>query len=97
MSQTGRAVPWESHRGKYDLLRPEMRKQRCCAHPGINIGRGVGLKTDGQVEVHEENGRIIIGKVRPKPVTLEWLLEGVTEENRHPETDWGAPVGKEFW
>ena len=28
---------------------------------------------------------------------LEELLEGITEENRHPETDWGPPVGEEIW
>lgn len=29
------------------------------------------------------------------PPTLEGLLAGITEENVHPETDSGAPVGKE--
>ena len=28
--------------------------------------------------------------------TLAELLEGVTEDNLHPETDWGRPVGKEI-
>jgi len=28
---------------------------------------------------------------------LEELLEQVTDENRHPEVDTGAPVGKEKW
>jgi len=30
-------------------------------------------------------------------LTLEKLLEGITEENRHPETDWGPDVGNERW
>ncbi len=33
--------------------------------------------------------------VRKRKYTLAQLLEGVTEENRHPEVDWGRPVGKE--
>jgi antitoxin component of MazEF toxin-antitoxin module len=33
--------------------------------------------------------------VRKRKYTLTQLLESVTEENKHPEVDWGAPVGKE--
>lgn len=55
-----------------------------------------GLKTDDPIEVHEENGRIVIERARPEPVTLEWLLEGVTPANLHEEVDFGPPVGKEF-
>ena len=34
----------------------------------------------------------------PDPVyTLDELLAGVTEENRHGETDMGPRVGKEVW
>lgn len=28
---------------------------------------------------------------------LDDLVAGITDENRHGETDWGAPVGKEEW
>ena len=28
--------------------------------------------------------------------TLEELVAGITDDNRHDETDWGEPVGKEF-
>lgn len=56
-----------------------------------------GLKPDDQVDVREENGRIVIEKAQPEPVTLEWLLEGITPDNVHGETDWGPPVGKEMW
>jgi antitoxin MazE len=55
-----------------------------------------GLKPDDPIDIREENGRIVIEKVKPEPVTLEWLLEGITEENRHEEIDFGRPVGKEF-
>ena len=56
-----------------------------------------GLKPDDPVDVREEDGRIVIEKVRLCPVTLEWLLEGITPENIHPEIDFGRPVGKEIW
>ncbi len=56
-----------------------------------------GLKPDDKVDVREEDGRIVIEKVRPSPVTLEWLLEGITPDNVHTEVDFGRPVGKEIW
>jgi antitoxin MazE len=56
-----------------------------------------GLKTDDPVEVREENGRIVIERAKAQPVTLEWLLDGITPDNLHGETDWGAPVGQEAW
>ncbi len=55
-----------------------------------------GLKADDPVEVREENGRIVIEKVRPHPVTLEWLLEDLKPEQVHEEMDFGRPIGKEF-
>jgi antitoxin MazE len=55
-----------------------------------------GLKADDAVEVHEEGGRVVIEKARPQPVTLEWLLEGITPDNLHEEVDFGPPVGREF-
>ncbi|MEP7342857.1 MAG: hypothetical protein ABI977_34330 [Acidobacteriota bacterium] len=32
-----------------------------------------------------------------RQMTLEDLLEGITEENIHPEISSGPPVGKEVW
>lgn len=57
----------------------------------------VGLKPDDPVEVREENGRIVIERASPHPITLEWLLDGITPDNVHGEMDWGAPVGNEAW
>lgn len=41
-------------------------------------------------------------KIEIKPIkigrpTLRELLDKITPENIHPETDWGRPVGKEVW
>jgi antitoxin MazE len=49
-----------------------------------------------QVDVMERGNEIVISSVRSKP-TLEELVAGITEENRHDETDWGPPVGNEVW
>jgi antitoxin MazE len=59
-----------------------------------------GLKVDDPIDIREEDGRIVIeGKKKPvrKVVSLKELLSRVTDENIHPETDWGPPVGREVW
>jgi len=55
-----------------------------------NLGEG------DTVEVTVKDGAIVVNRARCR-FTLEELLEGVTDENRHPETDWGSPVGREAW
>lgn len=35
--------------------------------------------------------------IQPQHKTLEQLLAGITKKNRHPEFDWGKPMGKEVW
>jgi antitoxin MazE len=55
-----------------------------------------GLKPDDPVEVREESGRVVIEKAKAQPITLEWLLEGLTPEHLHPEVDFGPPAGREF-
>lgn len=56
-----------------------------------------GLKPDDPVNIREENGRIVIEPVRKSAPDIEALIAGITPENRHEETDWGEPVGKENW
>lgn len=59
---------------------------------------GAKLKLDDAVTVREEDGRIVIEAVlAPEAITLEWLLEGFTPDQRHGEVNWGPPVGKEIW
>jgi antitoxin MazE len=54
------------------------------------------LQLDDAVDVREEGGRIIIEPVRQKHYDLAKLLAGITPRNRHAETDFGPPVGKEI-
>jgi len=55
-----------------------------------------GLTVNQQVDLREEGGRIIIEPMRPT-YTLEELVGGITDENRHEETDFGEPMGREVW
>ena len=54
------------------------------------------MKEGDEVEMVVEGGRLTVRPLNPK-LTLESLLAGITTENRHSETDWGKPVGKEVW
>ena len=65
--------------------------------PPAPVLAAAGIAVDDPVEVREEGGRIIIERTKSGPITLEWLLEGVTPDNVHPETDWGQAVGREVW
>ncbi len=55
------------------------------------------LKVGSLVRVTPKKGKITIAPVQKKVLTLKELVRGITPENRHEETDWGPPVGKEVW
>ena len=48
------------------------------------------------VEVTVKDGTIVISPARRR-YRIEELVKGITVKNRHPETDWGPPVGRETW
>lgn len=43
-----------------------------------------------EVDVEVQSGGLRIAPVRAPKVTLEELVAGITDENRHEETEWGA-------
>ena len=43
---------------------------------------------------HDQEGSVVVRPAQPRH-TLQTLLDGVTTANRHPETDWRGPVGRE--
>ncbi len=43
-----------------------------------------------------EDGAIVVRSSR-KRYRLEDLVSGITPRNRHRETHWGGPAGKEAW
>lgn len=55
------------------------------------------LEQNTLVEVTLVDGKLLILPVTEPAMTLEQLLAGVTEENRHREVDWGPAIGKEAW
>lgn len=56
------------------------------------------LEQDSIVDLSLVNGEIVVKPHQEKPkYTLDELLANVSEDNIHPETDWGKPVGKEVW
>jgi antitoxin MazE len=62
-----------------------------------HVVESAGLAEGASVNVTVSNdGTITLRSTKPE-YTLQELLKGVTKENVHPETDWGKPVGKEFW
>jgi antitoxin MazE len=48
-----------------------------------------------EVDVEVCSGRIVISTERER--SLKEMILQITPENRHDETDWGPPVGKEIW
>ena len=49
------------------------------------------------VDVSMENGKIVVTPISEREYTLEELVDGITDDNRHEEVDWGRPVGNEVW
>ena len=60
------------------------------------IGSEIELLDGSEVELSIQNGSIIITPVSSN-YHLEDLVQGITAENRHSETDWGTPKGAEVW
>jgi len=56
-----------------------------------------GLDQDALVDVALVDGKLIVTPQRIPPVTLEDLLAGITEENRHDEYETGVALGNEVW
>ncbi len=50
-----------------------------------------------KVEIKPEGQGIVIKPAKKNKYTLEELVAGITPENRHEETDWGKPMGREIW
>ena len=60
------------------------------------ILEAANLSLEQAVEVHVEGGRIVIEAIT-SGYDLDAMIANITPENRHQETDFGAPVGQEVW
>lgn len=54
------------------------------------------IHLDQAVDVREEGGRIVIEPIT-EALDINALIEAITDENRHGESDMGPPVGREVW
>ncbi len=55
------------------------------------------LEQDSLVELSLVDGGLVVVPAAEPKVTLEQLVAGITEENRHGEIDFGPAVGNEVW
>lgn len=81
-------------------MRTSIRLARWGNSLGLRLPKALAMEArigEGDtVEVSVEEGSII---VRPARVTysLEELVSKINPRNRHEETGWGEPVGREPW
>lgn len=59
------------------------------------VATAAKLHMNQAVEVGAERGRIIIEPVPKSAFELHELVAGITDENRHAETDFGKAIGNE--
>lgn len=67
---------------------------------GLRLPKAVAQEAeigDGDtVDVSVQNGAIVIRPAKAR-YSLDELVARITPKNRHPETDWGKPAGREAW
>ena len=57
----------------------------------------VELSGGREVELSVEDGKMIVQPARKRRYTLDELVAGITEENRHEEIGTGPRLGNEAW
>ena len=64
-----------------------------------DAARKFGLRDGVTVRIIEEEKTksLSLRPLHAHEYTLEELASKITPQNRHEETDWGAPRGKEVW
>lgn len=63
------------------------------------LAKDAHLREGTPIEISGDETKIVLQRHRTqKEYSLKELVDKITPENIHPETDWGRPVGKErFW
>lgn len=62
-----------------------------------SLATDTGLVAGSEVDVEVVERRLVVTPVPRPSIRLEELLEGITQDNLHPEFEWGEPVGNEVW
>ncbi|HET6400963.1 MAG TPA: AbrB/MazE/SpoVT family DNA-binding domain-containing protein [Candidatus Kapabacteria bacterium] len=60
------------------------------------IAKDARIEEGSEVNVTEEAGKIVLGRVEKK-MSLSELLARITADNIHGEMDFGKPRGNEIW
>ena len=60
------------------------------------LAEQTSIREGSEVDLSVADGTLTI-RPRARVYSLDELLAQVTPENRHEETDWGEPRGKEVW
>ncbi|MFO7899052.1 MAG: AbrB/MazE/SpoVT family DNA-binding domain-containing protein [Planctomycetota bacterium] len=55
------------------------------------------LRSGSVVDLRMKDGRLVVDPQPAPRYSLDALLEGVTDENRHAEVDPGDATGREVW
>ncbi len=61
------------------------------------ICKEAGLKYNSRVRITLKDRQIVVEAVEPDALTLEDMLDEVTSDNLHGETESSGPVGAEIW
>ncbi len=56
-----------------------------------------GLQADAAVELSLVKGKLVVQAITPQSLTLDQLLQRITDENLPGEWDTGPAIGKEVW
>jgi antitoxin MazE len=62
-----------------------------------SVADAARLEPGGVVDASVQDGKLIVAPADRPRYTLEELLAGVTDENRHGEISTGPAVGEEVW
>lgn len=62
-----------------------------------HLADAVGLRDQSMVEMVPEDGHLVLRPVSAPGPTLEELVSGITDANRHAEVDYGPLAGAEAW
>ena len=62
-----------------------------------SFAQEVGVMDGSLVEMRLVDGGLLVEPVSVRPLSLQKLLDGVTEANLHAEVDTGSAQGSEAW
>ena len=55
------------------------------------------LREDSAVDISVRNGKLVVVPLQEQTPTLKQLVDRITPQNRHTETETGEAVGNEVW